>query len=287
MNPTTPAYLRRLGVPAEPPSAAALARLHRAHVERVPYETFWIHLAQGWGIDPAESAHRVAHTARGGYCYQLNGAFATLLTDLGYRVSTAVAGVHDAAGPQESTLGNHAALLVDGCPTAGNPGGRWYVDAGLGDALHEPLPLVTGVYAQGPMRFAISEVAAGGVGDWHFTHDRAGSFGGVSIVDRPVPSNVFAERHHFHRTSAESSFAKTPTAQRRHPTGTAAVRGAVFSRTDGATATTHTCERLGEWLDLLDAEFGLRLDAPHAALAALWTRVRRAHDDWTAAQQSA
>ena len=287
MNPTTTAYLRRLGVPAEPPSAAALARLHRAHVERIPYETFWLHLGEDRGIDPAGSAALVAGSTRGGYCYQLNGALATLLADLGYRVSAAVAGVHDAAGPQASTLRNHVALLVDGCPTEANPGGRWYADAGLGDALHEPLPLVTGVYAQGPMRFGMSEVAPGGVGDWHFSHDRAGSFGGVSLVDAPVPIASFADRHHYHRTSAESSFARTPTAQLRHPTGTAVVRGCVFTRTDGAATSTHTCERLGEWLDLLDGELGLRLDAPAAALAALWTRVRRAHDTWTGARTSA
>ena len=84
MDDTLTAYLRRLGVDAEPPSADALSRLHRAHVERIPYETFWIHLRQGWGIDPAESTDRLAHTRRGGYCYQLNGAFGTLLTALGY-----------------------------------------------------------------------------------------------------------------------------------------------------------------------------------------------------------
>jgi arylamine N-acetyltransferase len=287
MNPTTAAYLRRLGLPAEPPSARALARLHRAQVERVPYETFWLHLGESWGIDPVESARRIGHTSRGGYCYQLNGAFSVLLSDLGYQVSVAVAGVHDPAGPQESTLRNHAALLVEDCPSEDNPGGRWYLDAGLGDALHEPLPLRTGVYAQGPMRFAMREVAAGGVGDWHFTHDRGGSFGGVSIVDAPVSMDVFADRHHFHRTSPESSFAKTPTAQLRHATGTSVVRGVVLTHSDGGVVTTRTCERLGEWLDVLEGEFGMRLDAPKAEVAALWTRVRRAHDTWTAARESA
>lgn len=283
MNPTSTAYLSRLGLTAEPPSAAALARLHRAHVERVPYETFWIHLGEEWGIDPARSADRVAHTSRGGYCFQLNGALATLLADLGYQVSAAVAGVHDAAGPQASTLGNHVALLVAGLPTPGNPGGRWYVDAGLGDVLHEPLPLVTGVYPQGPARFGFGEVAPGGIGDWHLVHDG----GGVSIVDEPVTLDVFADRHHHHRTSPESSFAKTPTAQRRHATGAAVLRGAVLTRTDGEVVSTHTCERLDEWLDLLAGEFGLRLDAPPAALTALWTRVRRAHEDWTGARACA
>ena len=37
MDTITAAYLNRLGVEAERPSAEALARLHRAHVERVPY----------------------------------------------------------------------------------------------------------------------------------------------------------------------------------------------------------------------------------------------------------
>ena len=88
---------------------------------------------------------RVATTRRGGYCYQLNGAFWTLLTALGYRVSLHVAGVHEAAGPDVSTLCNHAALVVEGLPTDSNPGGRWWVDAGLGDALHDPMPLQDGL----------------------------------------------------------------------------------------------------------------------------------------------
>ena len=57
---TRDAYLARLGLDAEPPSAEALFRLHRAQVERVPYETLWIHLGEGWGIDAAESFRRIA-----------------------------------------------------------------------------------------------------------------------------------------------------------------------------------------------------------------------------------
>ena len=45
-------YLARLGLDAEPPTAAALVRLHRAHVERVPWETLWIHCGETWGTDP-------------------------------------------------------------------------------------------------------------------------------------------------------------------------------------------------------------------------------------------
>lgn len=40
MHDTVTAYLDRLGLDAEPPSLQALTRLHRAHVERIAYETF-------------------------------------------------------------------------------------------------------------------------------------------------------------------------------------------------------------------------------------------------------
>ena len=134
------AYLRRLGVEAEPPSVDGLRRLHRAHVERVPYETFWIHLDQAWGIEPEASLRRVARDGRGGYCFQLNGSLSLLLEALGYRVTRHVGGVHGPEGPSVDALTNHLVLVVHDLADADSPDGRWYVDAGLGDALHEPLP---------------------------------------------------------------------------------------------------------------------------------------------------
>ena len=68
------AYLRRLELEAEPPSAEALQRLHCRQVERIPYETMWIQAGEAWGIDPLDSLARVALQRRGGYCYHLNGA---------------------------------------------------------------------------------------------------------------------------------------------------------------------------------------------------------------------
>ena len=283
MDTITTAYLNRLGVHPEPPSAGALARLHRAHVERVPYETFWIHLNQAWGIDQAESTRRVATTRRGGYCFQLNGAFATLLSALGYRVSVNVAGVHEESGPDVATLRNHAALVVEGLPSETNPGGRWWVDAGLGDAFYDPMPLMDGVVAQASMRFGMTAVGAEGVGDWHLSHDPSGSFTGVSLVDQPVSMDVFTSRHTFNASSPESGFARTVTAQRRHRRGMSLVRGCVYTRHDDGVVSRHTCERLPEWLDVLEGEFDLSFaDVSAPALAELWTSVRRTHDAWLA-----
>ncbi len=269
MDTMTTAYLNRIGVEAEPPSTQALARLHRAQVERVAYETFWIHLDEGWTIDPAESLRRIAYERRGGYCFQVNGALALVLRELGYRVGWHVAGVHDDTG---ANLGNHVALIVEDLPSDPNAGGRWYVDAGLGDVLHEPVPLVSGLYPQGPTLFAL---AAGGAADWHLS----GSFGGVSIVDRAVPLSTFAARHEYNSTSPASSFARTVTAQRRHAGGSSVLRGCVWTRTDQAAV---TIESLADWRTLLADEFDVVPDVPSRQLHTLWTSVRRTHETWLA-----
>ena len=93
------AYLARLGCEREPPSAAALGRLHRAQAERIPYETTWIHLGERRGIGPLASVDLIARHGRGGYCFHLNGALAALLVELGYHVTLHRGGVHH--GPPE------------------------------------------------------------------------------------------------------------------------------------------------------------------------------------------
>jgi len=48
--------------------------------------------------------------------------------------------------------------------------------------------------------------------------------------------------------------------------------------------TTTTVESSAGLLAVLDDVFGMRLDVPAAALAALWTRMCAAHDEWLARQ---
>ena len=94
-------YLERLGLAslpagdgrrlacAGPPSVEGLRILHHAHVERVPYENLDIQLGRPMSIGPLASAARIA-AGRGGYCYQLNGAFGLLLGWIGTRVLEAM-----------------------------------------------------------------------------------------------------------------------------------------------------------------------------------------------------
>ena len=98
-------------------------------------------------------------------------------------------------------------LTVHGLPTDENPNGTWYVDAGLGDALYEPLPLLPGTYEQRPFRLGLEETPDG-VGDWHLTHDPGGSFRGMAWRSAPVEMDAFADRHAWLSTSPESGFVR-------------------------------------------------------------------------------
>jgi arylamine N-acetyltransferase len=276
------AYLARLGLDAEPPSAEALARLHRAHVERIPYETLWIPLGERWDVDPVRAAERIAFDGRGGYCFHLNGAFAELLAALGYHVSRHVGGVHGPGGPSVAELTNHLVLSVAGLPSAGNATGTWYVDVGLGDALHDPLPLHPGRYVQPPWSLTVARTP-GGVGDWHLVHGDGGGFTGMAWRSAPAATAEFAARHEWLSTSPESGFVKLPVVQTRDATGVDVLRGLVLRRI-GAAATEATLTSRAELLDVLQTMFGIDVDAiGRARLGALWDRLHAAHLAWDAA----
>jgi arylamine N-acetyltransferase len=256
-------------------------------VESVPYETVWIHMDERLGIDPLDSFRRVAYARRGGYCYQLNGALSELLAALGYRVTRHVGGVHGPDGPDRDSLTNHLVLVVHDLPDERSPAGDWYVDAGLGDGLYEPLPMVPGTYEQGPMRFVLSPTDDG-IGDWHFTHDATGSFGGMSFRLPPVAMDAFTTRHTFLSTSPASSFAGVVTAQLRQARGTTILRGCVLTQRVDDVSQTETVARRDAWFELLGDVFAISPDAPPAALDALWVRVANAHEAWvTTAHPSA
>ncbi|WP_336996138.1 arylamine N-acetyltransferase family protein [Leclercia sp. UBA7405] len=288
MNELVKSYLTRLGLDAEKPSIEALTRLHQAHVEQIPYETFWIHLGQKWGIDAMESFSRAATTRRGGYCFQLNGGFHMLLTHLGYRVSINPANVHGTAGPERIKLENHVAIIAEGLPCENNPDGRWWVDVGLGDALHKQMPLMNASVNQGGMQFGMEAVGENGVGDWHLIADPSCWIAGVNMAEQPSSMSEFEDRHHFNMYSPESGYAKVVTAQLRKPHGKTILRGCVLTKTDGEVVTTHTSRSLTEWQEVLGDEFGLTFEnVPEASLKKLWVKVQKIHEEWLQSRECA
>lgn len=276
------AYLARLGFGEVPPATLdALTALHRAQVERVPYETVWIALGERRGIDLIESARIVTNgTGAGGYCYHLNGAFSLLLEWLGYDVHRHFGGVRPTSSPTlpDPPIGwaNHLATTVV------LDGRRWMVDAGLGDAIHEPILLVEGDVVQGPFTFHVgpSEAEPGG---WRFDHHPAGSFQSCDVRPGPVQEAEFIDRHTFLSTSPESGFVRVVTAQRRDATGVDALRGRVLTRQSAGPDSTREIATEREWRDTLGEVFGMSLShLEPAAVTAVWERICTDHDAFLA-----
>ncbi|MER6080017.1 arylamine N-acetyltransferase [Streptomyces sp. NPDC001833] len=135
MNPAQiDAYLSRLGAarPARP-TADALRELHLRHLRTVPFENLSIHLGEEIALAGERLLEKVVGAGRGGFCYELNGAFSVLLTALGFGVTPLAGRVYGAEG----RLGipyDHLALRVR---TA--DGDEWLADVGFGTHSHYPL----------------------------------------------------------------------------------------------------------------------------------------------------
>lgn len=273
------AYLARLGVEEVPPSADALRLLVQRHVERVPFESLWIHAGQAWSIDPHESARRIALDRRGGYCFHLNGGLGLLLGSLGYAVRGHVGGVHGQHGPDPAAMGDHLALTVGLLPTETNPGGNWYVDCGLGDTLHDPLPMISGWYDQPPYRLSLEQAEDGS--EWHLRHDPAEGRRGMTWRSADGHWRDFAAKHRWLSTSPESGFVQVPTAQRRDARGADVIRGLVLTRIGREARTSEPVTVRADWFDLLAQTFDLPLDALNRQERdRLWASALGAHRRW-------
>ncbi|MCK7626927.1 arylamine N-acetyltransferase [Streptomyces sp. RS10V-4] len=131
---TADAYLRRIAAerPAVP-DAEALRELHLRHLQAVPFENLSLHLGEEIVLAERPLLEKLVGARRGGFCYELNGAFAALLRALGYEVELLSARVF---GPEGLGIPfDHLALRVR------TPTGPWLVDVGFGRHSNYPLRL--------------------------------------------------------------------------------------------------------------------------------------------------
>jgi N-hydroxyarylamine O-acetyltransferase len=191
------AYLHRINCagPAVP-TAETLREIHRAHLFAVPFENLDIHLGRKIVCDEAGFLHKIVNERRGGFCYELNGAFAALLRALGFRVTMLSARVARSDGGDSPEF-DHLTLSVD----LDEP---WLVDVGFGDSFLEPLRLKAMV--EQPQ-----------IGRTYRLKEVEGVFGLEVMADdkwkreysftlQPRQLSEFAYMCHYHQTSPESHF---------------------------------------------------------------------------------
>lgn len=277
----TSALLRRIGIAKhDGPSVEALFALHAAFADNVPYETVQYQFGGGGPLDPEEVAPRIIARETGGYCFQLNGTFALLLTELGYKVQMHRGGVQTATRPAVVDA-SHMILTVSDLPDA--PGETWMADLGLGDGLFTPLALKPGTTRQEPYDLTLrrSEI----VDAWRLDHDPRSSLIGADFESAPVTIDAFAEQHATLSQSPDSSFVRTASAYRRTPKSTILLRSLGLMEISADSVDNRIVETPEDYFTLLADVFHLPL--PHLNPAQrdhLWSRAVTQYETWLAAQ---
>jgi len=125
-------YLKRIGLNTEPTlDLAGLTTLMQAHLTTVPFENLDVFAGVPVRTDLEWSLDKVVDQNRGGWCFELNGAFGALLDALGFSVTRIGAAVL-LGGP--NTTVDHLSLDVQ-------LDRSYLVDVGFGDSFSVPLDL--------------------------------------------------------------------------------------------------------------------------------------------------
>lgn len=122
-------YLRRIGFAAPAvPSPSTLDALIAHHLQSVPFETIDIvRLRRPIVLDPLQHVRKIVQERRGGFCYELDGAFGWLLQQLGYRVTYGYGQWRTSDGRWVEPF-DHMVLAVE-VPESDT---RWLADVGFG-----------------------------------------------------------------------------------------------------------------------------------------------------------
>lgn len=264
-----PAYLERIEYAGSlEPDLDTLRALHRRHMLAVPFENLDIHLGQPISLDEEALFEKIVARRRGGFCYELNAAFAALLRGVGFQVAYLSARVAREGGSYSQEF-DHLALLVhqtgaeDGKGVGrilGSGPDRWLADVGFGDSFLEPLRLdepgvqkeVGGAYrieTEGIHRIVWQRQ---GYGQWERLY---------RFTLEPRRLQDFMGMCRYHQTSPESGFTQRRICTRATPSGRITLSDAHFVTTEQGKKVEQPVTGESQFRMLLREHFGLDLMA--------------------------
>ncbi len=261
------------------PTSRSLRTLHRHHMMTVPFENLDVGLGRKIVLDSGRLVKKIVEERRGGFCYELNGAFASLLATLGFRVQLLSARVADRKGVLSREF-DHLALQVDvpeghgeeATARPGSSGRAWLVDVGFGDNFLEPLRFVTDVEQEDPAgRFRLIHPLrsrrSGADGRWQLERrDEEGEWRlQYDFALQPRELSEFAEMCHYHQTSRNSKFRRNRICSLATPAGRITLSGSRLITRSNGNREERTLETESEVHSALRHHFGIVLNHPPAA----------------------
>ena len=240
-------YLARVGYKGSTsPTLETLRALHYAHMLNVPFENLDIALGRKIALDEDSFIRKIAERRRGGFCYELNGAFAALLRALGFRVTLLSARVALSDGG-ESPEFDHLTLRVDLDET-------WLADVGFGESFLEPLRIKPGVeqtdragrfrFIERGERLLLEKKKP--VGSWK---------GQYSFTFQSRRLEEFAGMCEYHQRSPESHFTQNEICSRATPEGRITLAGMKLIVTRNGEREERRLKSEDEWRDTLRERF--------------------------------
>ncbi|KAI4894129.1 hypothetical protein NFI96_000313 [Prochilodus magdalenae] len=131
-------YLARIGCSSPcGPTLETLRRLHLNHLLTVPFEDLSIHSGERVKLELPLLYDKLVCRRRGGFCYEINGLFSWLLSQLGYKVHILAAQVKNRFTGAYGPPLDHFIIMVT------LDGHRWLCDVGFGSGFQLPLSLET------------------------------------------------------------------------------------------------------------------------------------------------
>jgi len=176
----------------------------------VPFENLDISRGRKIVVDQDACVRKIVEEHRGGFCYEMNGAFAALLQAIGFQITVLSARV----ARQDGSFGpefDHLTLRVD----LDRP---WLADVGFGDSFIEPLRLLPGIAQKdGTQIYRILETA--GVLQLEKWEAEGSWKAQYRFSLQPRQLQEFAEMCHYHQSSPDSSFTRKRLCTRATPEG--------------------------------------------------------------------
>jgi len=211
-----PSYLDRISYfGSTSPTIETLRAIHRAHMLTVPFENLDIALGRKIVVDEDVTVYKVVELRRGGFCYELNGAFAALLRALGFNVTLLSARVAREKGGEGPEF-DHLTLRVD----LDEP---WLADVGFGESFLEPLRLEAESEQADPAgRFRLLHLGERLQLERRVEERWKRQY---SFTLQPRRLEEFAAMCHYHQTSPNSSFTQGRICTRATPEGRITISG--------------------------------------------------------------
>jgi N-hydroxyarylamine O-acetyltransferase len=247
------AYLRRIDYAGNlAPLRSTLEALHLAHVTHIPFENLDILLGRPILLDLASLQAKLVVGRRGGYCFEQNLLFSSVLQALGFTVTQLAARVR--LGSDELRPRTHMTLRVD------VDGAGWLADVGFGAAGPLlPVPFDPGEESrQHGWTYRVVDEA----GQRLLQSSRGASWENLyTFTQEPQHQVDYELASHYTSTHPGSPFTQTLTAQQIGPDVRRILRHREYSEDRGSETTRRTLADDDEVLDVLAGTFGLRFPA--------------------------